>query len=193
MWNKSAEGKASSPAPDATGQTAATSKVNPVPTQSTPSAAPASTEPPKYEAPVASNAASSTTTISTGLKISGEFSGSSDLYIDGEAQGKIRLASSRVTIGPNGRVQADIEAREIVIEGSVNGNLKASERVRLGASSRLQGSMVTPRIAIEDGARLSAKVEMLRAGDSRSGFGTSAGAAAGSSAAKVMSASGKDE
>ncbi len=188
MWNKSAEGKASSPAPDATGQTATTPKVNPVPSQ--PTASPVSAEPPKYEAPAASPAASSTTTISTGLKISGEFSGNSDLYIDGEALGKIRLANSRVTVGPSGRVQADIEAREIVIEGSVNGNLKAGERVRLGASSKMQGSVVTPRIAIEDGARLHAKVEMLRAGDSRS---ATAGATTGSSAAKVMSASGKDE
>lgn len=188
MWNKSAEGKASPQASDAAGQTAAAPKVNPAPSQ--PIVSSASTEPLAYSSPAASPAVTSTTTISAGLKISGEFSGSSDLYIDGEALGKIRLASSRVTIGPNGRVQADIEAREIVIEGSVNGNLKAGERVRLGASSRLQGSVVTPRIAIEDGARLQAKVEMMRAGDSRS---ASAGATKDSGAAKVMSASGKDE
>jgi cytoskeletal protein CcmA (bactofilin family) len=193
MWNKSAEGKASSSASDATGQAAANQKANPVPSQPNASPVPASTEQPKYAAPAAPPSASST--ISAGLKVSGEFSGNSDLYIDGEALGKIRLASSRVTIGPNGRVQADIEAREIVIEGSVNGNLKAGERLQLGAQSRMQGSVVTPRIAIEDGARLSAKVEMLRAGDSRSAASTAGGSAATaeSGGAKVMSASGKEE
>ncbi len=56
--------------------------------------------------------------LASGLKIRGELSGSSDLYIDGDVQGKINLAGSRVTVGPNGRIQADIEAGEIVVEGS---------------------------------------------------------------------------
>jgi cytoskeletal protein CcmA (bactofilin family) len=101
--------------------------------------------------------------IGSGLKIRGEFSGNSDLYIDGDAQGKIRLDGARVTVGPNGRVQADIEAREIVVEGTVQGNLKASERVRLGVSSRVQGTVLAPRIAIDDGAQFCGKVEMTRA------------------------------
>ena len=75
-------------------------------------------------------------------------------------QGRIRLADSRVTVGPNGRVQADIEAREIVIDGSVQGNLKAGERTHLGSTSRVVGSVLTPRIGIDDGARLRGKVEM---------------------------------
>jgi cytoskeletal protein CcmA (bactofilin family) len=88
-------------------------------------------------------------------------------------------------------VQADIEAREIVIEGSVQGNLKAGERVQLGAQSKVQGSVLTPRFAIEDGARLRGKVEMLRTGVSQ--VGASVESAEDSSRAKVMSASGKDE
>jgi cytoskeletal protein CcmA (bactofilin family) len=95
-----------------------------------------------------------------------------------------------VTVGPNGRVQADIEAREIIIEGSVQGNLKAGERVQLGAQSKVQGSVLTPRFAIEDGARLRGKVEMVRAGSQGS---SSAESATDSSKAKVMSASSKDE
>lgn len=105
--------------------------------------------------------------ISSGLKIQGEITGTSDLYIDGEAQGKIRLSGSRVTVGPNGRVQSDIEAREIVVEGSVQGNLKAGERVRLGGSSRVQGMMMAPRIGIDDGARYRGKVEVTRVEMSR--------------------------
>jgi cytoskeletal protein CcmA (bactofilin family) len=105
--------------------------------------------------------------ITSGLKIRGELSGSSDLYIDGETQGKIQLGEARVTVGPNGRVQADVDAREINIEGTVKGNLKARESVRLGPSSQVEGSVLTPRIGIDDGARLRGKVEMTRPDDTR--------------------------
>jgi len=100
--------------------------------------------------------------IGAGLKIRGEISGKSDLNIDGEAQGKIRLSEARITVGSTGRVQADIEACEIVINGTVEGNLKGIESVRLGSSSRVQGSVVTPRLAIDDGARLRGSVETIR-------------------------------
>jgi cytoskeletal protein CcmA (bactofilin family) len=105
--------------------------------------------------------------IGAGLKIRGEISGKSDLYIDGEAQGKIRLAEASVTVGSTGRVQADIEAREIIINGTVEGNLKGVESVRLGPSSRVQGSVVTPRVAIDDGARLRGSVETIRSSEPR--------------------------
>ena len=137
----------------------------PVPAAAKPPAAPA------FSAPVTKNVVTHDTSgpssIAPWLKIRGELSGSSDLYIDGEAQGKIALPDSRVTIGPNGRVQADIEAREIIIEGTVEGNLKARESVRLGSSSKVQGSVLTPRIGIDDGAKLRGKVEMTRAGESK--------------------------
>jgi cytoskeletal protein CcmA (bactofilin family) len=81
------------------------------------------------------------------------------LYVDGETQGRITLADGRLTIGPNGRVQADIEARDIVIDGTVQGNVKACESVYLGPSSRVQGSVLTKRIGIDDGALLRGKVE----------------------------------
>lgn len=103
--------------------------------------------------------------IGAGLKIQGEITGDSDLVVEGEAHGKIRMVNGRVTVAANGHVNADIEAVEISVEGSVQGGLKASDRVRLGASSRVQGSVMTPRIAIEDGARLRGKVEMIRAGE----------------------------
>jgi len=141
----------------------------PAPTPAMPPMATAPAPEPIYSAPPARNVVahdtSARSSLGPGLKIRGELSGSSDLYIDGEAQGKITLADSRVTIGPNGRVQADIEAREIVIEGTVQGNLKARESVRLASSSKVQGSVLTPRIGIDDGAKLRGKVEMIRAGE----------------------------
>lgn len=127
--------------------------------------------PPVIPAPVTKMAVARESTassrIGSGLKIRGELSGSgnADLLVDGELQGKIALGDSRVTIGQSGRVQADIEARDILIEGSVQGNLKARESVHLGSTSRVQGSILTPRIGIDDGARLRGKVEMIRASD----------------------------
>jgi cytoskeletal protein CcmA (bactofilin family) len=174
MWNKPAEGNVSPQASSSAAQVPSGSKTSsPAPT------------PTSYSAPAPTTAApSSSSTISAGLHIHGEFSGNSDLYIDGEAQGSIRLGQSKVTVGPHGRVQADIDAREILIEGTVHGNLKASECIHLGAGSRVQGSMLTPRVAIDDGARLRGKVEMTKPGDSR----RMAGQAKGSEVASVAAA-----
>jgi cytoskeletal protein CcmA (bactofilin family) len=86
------------------------------------------------------------------------------LIIEGETHGKIHLANGRVTVGASGRVNADIDAPEIVIEGNVQGNLQARDNVRMGAASHVQGSVLTPRIRIEDGARFRGKVEMTRPG-----------------------------
>jgi cytoskeletal protein CcmA (bactofilin family) len=192
MWNKSAEAKASSQAADTSVPVIPAPVANAQQTQpvSAPSVPPLAQVPPPVSAPTAP-ASNGTTTIAAGLKISGEISGTSDLYIDGETQGKVRLPNARVTVGPNGRVQADIEAREIIIEGTVQGNLKAGERLHLGAGSRVQGSVLTPRFAIEDGARLRGKVEMVRIGASQSA--SSVGTSADASKAKAMSASGKDD
>ena len=147
------------------------SVVQAAPVASTPTPAPAAVpSAPVYSAPVTKVVSQDTgtpTSIGAGLKIRGELSGSSDLFIDGDVQGKISLAGSRVTVGAKGSVQADIEASDIVIEGNVQGNLKARESVRLGGSSKVQGSIVTPRISIDDGARLRGKVEMSRAADGK--------------------------
>ncbi len=118
---------------------------------------------PIADPPVAS-IARSVSKFSSGLKIQGELSGDSDLYIDGDVQGKIHLAKARVTIGSSGRVHAEIEAREIIVDGSVEGDLKANESVHLGPSSRVVGTLLTPRLRIDDGAQISGKVEMARAG-----------------------------
>jgi cytoskeletal protein CcmA (bactofilin family) len=101
--------------------------------------------------------------IGPGLKIRGEISGNSDLYVEGQATGKIRINGAKVSVGPQGKVQADIEAREIAVNGEVQGNLKADARVRLGSSSKVEGALSAPSIAIDDGARFRGKVETTRA------------------------------
>lgn len=100
--------------------------------------------------------------IGSGLKIRGECSGSEDFRIEGEVHGTIRLDGARLTVGERGIVQANIEAREIIVDGMVEGNLKASERLRLGASSRVRGDLEAPCIGMDDGARFHGHVEVTR-------------------------------
>jgi len=139
----------------------------PIAQSSTPTTTPSvSSSVPTASAPISSAPRTTTASvIGAGLKIQGEITGDSDLVIEGEAHGRIRLVNGRVTVAPKGRVNADIEAVEISVEGFVQGGLKASDKVRLGPASQVQGSVLTPRIAIEDGARLRGKVEMIRAGE----------------------------
>jgi cytoskeletal protein CcmA (bactofilin family) len=182
MWHKN-DGKSSpeAPRPPAAGTTKtqiapelpAASAVAPAPVAAAPAPRAIAPEPATAAAP----ATDGTSRIRAGLRIHGEISGNSDLYIDGELQGKIRLGAARVAIGPNGKVQADIDAGAVTIDGSVQGNIKASESVRLGAGSNVQGSVLTPRIGIDDGARLRGKVEMVKAGSMTSASTTSAPAA----------------
>jgi len=172
MWRKSPEAKPSSQSYNPPVSAPITSRDTvpvpdsrvPVQTQPTPSA--------HVTESASAPAGRTISKISAGLKINGELSGDSDVYIDGEVQGKIRLGNTRVTVGPNGRVQADIDAREIVVDGTVQGNLKAGERAHFGASSRVTGSVVTPRIGVDDGARLRGKVETVPAKQARESSAT---------------------
>lgn len=97
-------------------------------------------------------------TIAEGLKIKGEVQGSEDLRIDGEIEGKISLPGAAVVIGPKGRVSGDVQAREIILEGNVRGNLAARERVRLAATGKLEGDVTAERLVIEEGAKVAGHV-----------------------------------
>jgi cytoskeletal protein CcmA (bactofilin family) len=144
-------------------------------------------------AAAATTAATGTSTIGAGLKIRGDITGNSNLIIEGQAEGKILIASGRVTVAATGRVQADIDALEISIDGTVQGNLKARDHVRLGPTSHVQGSVLTPRIAIEDGARLRGKVEMVRAGDAQASSPTKTSSTSGENTGAAGAAAGRSQ
>jgi len=91
-------------------------------------------------------------TIGKSVVVKGELSGSEDLIVDGEVEGSISLRGQTLTIGPNGRVRANIEARNVVVYGRLNGDIHATERVDLRKSASLTGDISTVRISIEDGA-----------------------------------------
>jgi cytoskeletal protein CcmA (bactofilin family) len=93
-------------------------------------------------------------TIGRTLVIKGEITGSEALYIDGRIEGKIIMPESRVTIGRNGKVDASIQAKEVVVMGKVNGNIECSDRVDIRAEGAVSGDISTVRISVEDGAAL---------------------------------------
>src|SRR5215467_5321694 len=103
-------------------------------------------------------------TIGKSLVIKGEVTGSESLYIDGRVEGSISLAGNRVTVGRNGVVAANINAREIVVLGKVRGNLTASDRVDIRSDGSLTGDVVAARISIEDGAFFKGGIDIRKAG-----------------------------
>ncbi len=101
-------------------------------------------------------------TIGKSLVIKGEVTGSESLYIDGRVEGAINLPGNRVTIGRNGQVQANVNAKEIVILGKVKGNLTASDRVDIRNEGSLAGDVVCQRISIEDGAYFKGSIDIRK-------------------------------
>jgi cytoskeletal protein CcmA (bactofilin family) len=99
-------------------------------------------------------------TIGRSLVIKGEVSGSESLYVDGRIEGSINLAEHRVTIGRNGNVAANINAKEVVIMGKVTGNVECSDRVDIRSEGSLTGDVITHRISVEDGALLKGSVQV---------------------------------
>jgi cytoskeletal protein CcmA (bactofilin family) len=118
--------------------------------------------------PVATTTADQAT-IGKSLVIKGEVTGSESLYIDGRVEGSINLSGNRVTVGRNGVVSANINAREIVVLGKVRGNLTASDRVDIRSDGSLTGDVVAARISIEDGAFFKGGIDIRKAGQKPNG------------------------
>jgi cytoskeletal protein CcmA (bactofilin family) len=92
------------------------------------------------------------TRIDKSLEVNGDVIGSESLYIDGKVKGTINLPGSRVTVGRNGQVTADICAREVVVLGAVQGNIDASERVNINSEGSLIGNVIAQHVSIAEGA-----------------------------------------
>jgi cytoskeletal protein CcmA (bactofilin family) len=133
------------------------------PVSSTP-AAPAMGESVPVPRPAATTTTADQATIGKSLVIKGEVTGSESLYIDGRVEGSINLSGNRVTVGRNGVVAANINAREIVVLGKVRGNLTASDRVDIRSDGSLTGDVVAARISIEDGAFFKGGIDIRKAG-----------------------------
>jgi len=99
-------------------------------------------------------------TIGASVVIKGEISGSEPLYIDGKVEGSIHVSGQRVTIGRSGTVTANIDAKEVVIMGSVKGNIQCTDRLDIRAEGSLTGDVISPRVSVEDGAMLKGSVDV---------------------------------
>lgn len=129
-------------------------------------AAPASAVPVSNAAPTPVSASAppvsprAAATIGNGIRIKGEVIGNEDLFVDGYVEGKLSLTTnSSLTIGPNGSVKADLNAREIIVRGKVEGKVTARDKLLIGSTGQITGEVQTDRLAIEDGALLRGKVE----------------------------------
>jgi cytoskeletal protein CcmA (bactofilin family) len=122
-----------------------------------------------------------TASISQGIKIKGEITGSEDLFLDGPIEGKVNLANGSLTIGPNSTVKADVVAREVIVRGRVEGKIAGRERVQLWGTGQVIGEVQTQRLAIEEGAVLRGKVETGKPIDKASDDRTATVAMAGKS------------
>jgi cytoskeletal protein CcmA (bactofilin family) len=100
--------------------------------------------------------------IGKSVIIKGQLSGSEDLYVDGVVEGTIELQGNNLVIGPNGNVRAAINAKGVVVQGKLEGDIRASERAELRKSAVTVGDIFTQRIAIEDGAYFKGKVDIQR-------------------------------
>ena len=95
--------------------------------------------------------------------IRGEVRGSEDLYVDGRVEGTIHLTESRLTIGPNAVLAADVSARDVLVLGTVEGNIAATGRLELRAGCQVNGDVRALRLAIEDNAVFRGKVDLSQA------------------------------
>lgn len=107
--------------------------------------------------------------IGKAVKINGEIYSKEDLYVDGDVEGAIEVQDHRLTIGPNGTVHSNVKAREVMILGSIQGNVDASDKIEIRKDANVVGDIKTPRIVIEDGAYIKGSIDSVKPEPARPG------------------------
>jgi cytoskeletal protein CcmA (bactofilin family) len=115
----------------------------------------------RFNAPTAPNARG-LSCLGASLEIKGKISGEEDLQIDGKVEGAIALQGQRLTVGRTGQLNSEVHAREVVVYGKVQGNMRASDRVEIKKDGSVTGDITTSRISIEDGAYFKGRIEIDR-------------------------------
>jgi cytoskeletal protein CcmA (bactofilin family) len=105
-----------------------------------------------------------TVNIGKSVVIKGELNGSEDLTIEGQVDGKIELRQNVLTIGPNGRIKAQVFAKSVIILGEVTGNVTATEKVDIRDNGAVDGDIAAPRVAIAEGAHFRGSIDMQKTG-----------------------------
>jgi len=138
--------------------------VKPTNQAATPAPAPTTSVPASVAAPQAESRRIERDLVNIGksVVIKGELSGSEDLTIEGHVEGKIELKDNVLTIGPNGRIKAAVFAKAVIVLGEVNGPIAASEKVDIRDGGSVDGDIVSPKVAIAEGAHFRGSVDMQK-------------------------------
>jgi cytoskeletal protein CcmA (bactofilin family) len=130
-----------------------------------------------------------TARLGASLHVKGEISGNEDLVIDGSVEGLVQLDERKLTVGATAKVTADIIAREVVVYGTVKGNLRAKDRIEIKKDGSVIGDLTTSRISIEDGAYFKGSIEIDKSPEkesSHSAFAKTASSSAATPASKTI-------
>ena len=140
-----------------------------VPTNDVAAAAPAAAAQAVRPETIKSQNARDVVNIGKSVVIKGELNGSEDLTIEGHVEGRIELRDHVLTIGPNGKIKAELFAKAVVVLGEVIGNVSASEKVDIRENGSVEGDITSPRVAIAEGAHFRGSVDMANKGKAAAG------------------------
>jgi cytoskeletal protein CcmA (bactofilin family) len=139
--------------------------------------------------PLGATADRATARLGASLQVKGEITGNEDLLIDGTVEGLVQLDERKLTVGANAKVTADIIAREVVVYGTVKGNLRAKDRIEIKKDGSVIGDLTTSRISIEDGAYFKGSIEIDKSPEKQnahSAFAKTASTSVATSATKTI-------
>jgi cytoskeletal protein CcmA (bactofilin family) len=163
MWNKRREEEPLKPfkplAPQSMSPTAASA---PAPAAHNPVEAKKEMTPVSSTPAARFDPASSQNSIGKSVKVVGQIYSKEDLFVDGTVEGTLEASEHKLTIGPNGSIQATIKAREVLVLGTIQGNVEAFDRLEIRKDAKLMGDIRTARIVIEDGAYFKGSIDIIK-------------------------------
>src|SRR5215475_14917051 len=163
MWNKRREEDPPKSINPVTPQAKRTPAPSPAPVAHQPVVEPKKESVPVSSTPVyRSDAGSTGNSIGKSVKVVGQIYSKEDLYVDGNVEGTLEASEHKLTIGPNGTIQASIKAREVLVLGTITGNVEAFERLEIRKDAKLLGDIRTARIVIEDGAYFKGSIDIIK-------------------------------
>ncbi|MBV8730569.1 MAG: polymer-forming cytoskeletal protein [Acidobacteriia bacterium] len=159
MWNKRREEELPRPATPPPTAGAATVPLAPNPVEVKKEATTVSTTP---IGRIDSESRGSAATIGKAVKVVGQIYSKEDLFVDGDLEGTVEALEHKLTIGPNGTVHASVKAREVVVLGTIQGNVEATDKIEIRKDAKLVGDIKTARIIIEDGAYFKGSIDIVK-------------------------------
>src|SRR5258706_12027630 len=121
--------------------------------------------------------------IGQSIHIKGELTGNEDLTIEGKVEGKVFLKDHNLTVGANGKIVAEVNAKTVMILGEVTGNINADDKVEVAATGSMRGDIHAPRVVLADGGKFKGSIDMDKKPGSSASTSTSTSASAAASVA----------